>query len=365
MELIGINSGFAISGQPIPEDICLEVDDYDNPGATRLLLIFQKSSILPLKRPLTFPLNKTVIKGSEDEIIRVNVLEGSHLALPEANKSIGYMIITGKNLKRDVSKGSDIEITVSITESRDLTIVAYLNMADQEFKETFNPKLRHTPIDMLKIQVADLSEKLEEEIDEATEKEDYETASTLSKLKNEMETVVDETDSLTDDDVTDNRYKLEDRKRKIAQEIDGATKNKRLQLAKEHYFETKEKCETILDENGNDYERKVFNDIAAQEQTFLTTNSPIKIQEKSDELHSIMGQIRWRTPEFLKNSFEWLKGEQAKMNDQNAAKSLIDAGKFAIESQNWDRLKEINYGLLDQLPKTTREQLNTKIGFGL
>ena len=71
----------------------------------------------------------------------------------------------------------------------------------------------------------------------------------------------------------------------------------------------------------------------AQEQTFLTTNSPIKIQEKSDELHSIIGQIRWRTPDFLKNSFEWLK--------------------------------EINYGLLDQLPKTTREQLNTKIGFGL
>ena len=251
-----------------------------------------------------------------------------------------------------------------MSESRDLTIAAYLNMADQEFKETFNSKLRHTPIDMLKLQVNDLSEKLDEEIEQATEKEAFETAAALSKLKNEMQLVTDETDNLTDDDVTDNRYKLEDRKRKIAEEIDNATKDKRLQIAKEHYFETKEKCETIMDENGNDYERKVFNDIVAQEQTFLTTNSPIKIQEKSDELHSIIGQIRWRTPEFLKNSFEWLKGEQAKMNDQNAAKSLIDAGKFAIESQNWDRLKEINYGLLDQLPKTARDQLNTKIGFG-
>ena len=34
MELIGINSGFSITGQPLPEDICLEVDDYDNPGET-------------------------------------------------------------------------------------------------------------------------------------------------------------------------------------------------------------------------------------------------------------------------------------------------------------------------------------------
>jgi len=365
IETIGINSGFGISGQPLPDDICLEIDDYDNPGATRLQMIFQKNTILPTKRTITFPLNKTIVKGSTDEVIRVNVLEGSHLALPEANKSIGYMMMTGKNLKRDVSKGSDIEITISISESRDLTIAAYLNMADQEFKETFNPKVRSTPIDMLKLQVSDLSEKLEEEIEQATEKEDYETAGALSKLKAEMESVNDETDNLTDDDVTDNRYKLEDRKRKIAQEIDNATKNKRLQKVKEHYYETKLECEKMLNQNGNDHERKVFNDIVAAEPTFMTTNSPIKIQEKSDELHSIMGQIRWRTPDYLVSVFNWLKGEQTKMNDQTQAKSQVDAGKFAVESQNWDRLREINYSLLDLLPKNAREQINTKIGFGL
>ena len=48
--MIGINSGFGISGQPLPEDICLEVDDDDLKGETKLLLAFQKNSILPLKR---------------------------------------------------------------------------------------------------------------------------------------------------------------------------------------------------------------------------------------------------------------------------------------------------------------------------
>jgi molecular chaperone DnaK len=56
-------------------------------------------------------------------------------------------------------------------------------MADQEFKQTFNPKERHTPIEFLKEQVEDLSEKLELEIQEATDKEDYETAGALNKLK--------------------------------------------------------------------------------------------------------------------------------------------------------------------------------------
>ena len=365
IEPIGINSGFGISGQPIPEDICLEVDDYDNPGKTRLQIVFQKNTILPSKRTLSFPLNKTIIKGSDDEVIRVNILEGSHLALPEANKGIGFMQITGKNLSRDVSKGSDIEITISISESRDLSISAYLNMADQEFKQTFNPKERNIPIQELKGQVEDLSDKLELEIQEATDKEDYETAGALNKLKKEMEVVSEETKNLTNDDVTDKRYQLEDKKRKIAQEIDSATKNKRIQQVKAYYFEVKEECLNVLDENGNDHERKTYNDIVAQESAFFATNSPLKIQEKSDEMYSISSRIKWRTPKFLIGVFQWCKSNQTRMNDQTQAKSLVDAGNFAIESQNWERLSEINSGLLNLLPKGAEEEATTRIGFGL
>lgn len=366
IEPIGINSGFGISGQPIPEDICLEVDDYDNPGKTRLKLIFQKNSILPLRsQGISFPLNKGMIKGNDDDFIYINVLEGSHLALPEANKGIGFMEIRGTQIKRDIAKGSDIEITISISESRDITISIYLNMADQEFKQTFNPKERHTPIEFLKEQVEDLSEKLDLEIQEATDKEDYETAGALNKLKKEMETVSEETENLTNDDVTDKRYQLEDKKRKIAQEIDSATKNKRIQQVKAHYFEVKEECLKMLDENGNDHERKTYNDIVAQENAFFATNSPLKIQEKSDEMHSILSRIRWRTPEFLTGIFQWCKNNQTRMNDQTQAKSLVDAGNFAIESQNWERLSEINSGLLNLLPKGAEKEATTRIGFGL
>jgi molecular chaperone DnaK len=366
IEPIGINSGFGISGQPIPEDICLEVDDYNHPGKTRLTLVFQKNSILPLRsQGISFPLNKGMIKGNDDDFIYINVLEGSHLALPEANKGIGFMEIRGTQIKRDIAKGSDIEITISISESRDITISIYLNMANQEFRQTFNPKERHTPIEFLKEQVEDLSEKLELEIQEATDKEDYETAGALNKLKKEMEKVSEETENLTNDDVTDKRYQLEDKKRKIAQEIDSATRNKRIQQVKAHYSEVKEECLKMLDENGNDHERKTFNDIVAQENAFFATNSPLKIQEKSDEMHSILSRIRWRTPEFLTGIFNWCKNNQTRMNDQTQAKSLVDAGNFAIESQNWERLSEINSGLLNLLPKGSEKEATTRIGFGL
>jgi molecular chaperone DnaK len=365
LDSFSVNSSFIISGQPIPEDICLEVDDYDNPGKTRLIQMFQKNTTLPLRKQISFPLNKGIIKGNEDDFIYINVLEGSHLALPQSNKGIAFLRISGNMVKRDISKGSDLEITLSISESRDITVAAYLNMADQEFKQIFNPKERHTPIEFLKEQVEDLSEKLELEIQEATDKEDYETAGALNKLKKEMETVSEETENLTNDDVTDKRYQLEDKKRKIAQEIDSATKNKRIQQVKAHYYEVKDECLKLLDENGNDHERKTYNDIVAQENAFFATNSPLKIQEKSDEMHSIISRIRWRTPEFLTGIFQWCKSNQTKMNDQAQAKSLVDAGNFAIESQNWERLSEINSGLLNLLPKGAEKEATTRIGFGL
>jgi molecular chaperone DnaK len=59
IEPIGINSGFGISGQPLPEDICLEVDDYDNPGETRLSIDISTEHNITYKTTLTFPINKT------------------------------------------------------------------------------------------------------------------------------------------------------------------------------------------------------------------------------------------------------------------------------------------------------------------
>jgi len=365
LEPIGINSGFAISGQPLPEDICLEVDDLDHIGSTRLFPVFERNTILPAKKTVTFPINKTLIKGNDQDRLWINVYEGPQTSLPSANKPVGIIEVTGRMTSRDVAKGSDIEITISVSESRDLTVSAYLTMSDQEFKNVFNSKVRETHLALLKDHVNDLVDQLDEELEIATDKEEYETASHLAKLKKQLAVVAEEVETLSSDDVTDKRYQLEDRKRKIAQDLDVATKDKRINKFKELYVEVKEECRQLLDEGGNDHERNTFKNIIAQEPSFLSSNNPLRIQEKSDELQAIIGQIRWRTPKFLLGMFKWLSDQQHSMNDQTQSKSLIEAGRFAVESSNWERLREINFGLLDLLPKKARDQAANKIGFGL
>jgi len=363
-ELIGINGGYGISGQPLPNDICIEIDDLEN-NSTKLELIFQKNSILPLRKKINKTINRTLVKGSS-EAYKIAVFEGSPTATPAANKPIGYMEINGGQIIRDIAKGSDMEIEIDISESRDLTIAAYLTMSDQEFKQTFNPKARHTTAKMLVDDVNTLSEKLDAEIQEAEEREDYETAKKLQEIrKKEMADVKNQTDNLSTDDSTDDRYKLEDRKRKIAQDIDNATKDKRVQLAKVEYQEAKEKCEKMLNENGNDHERKNFNDVVSREASFLSSSSPIKIQEATDELQQIFIQILWRTHAFLLAIFRDLaQNQRVKMNDQQQADLLIKAGLNAAKENDWSELTSINQRLISLLPKGAQNQVtNGVIGF--
>ncbi len=130
-------------------------------------------------------------------------------------------------------------------------------------------------------------------------------------------------------------------------------------------METKERYEKIVNENGNDYERKVFNDIVSREKAFLSSNSPLKIEEATDELHALVAQILWRIPDFIVSIFKDLaQNQRVRMNDQQQAGMLIEAGVKAIKENDWEKLGEVNQRLLNLLPKSLQDQVKQgKIGF--
>jgi molecular chaperone DnaK len=365
-ELIGIAQGkYNVAGQPLPLDICLEIDnDLElETNSTRLDLFFQKNTILPQKRTKHYPLNKSILKGGSEKII-INVLEGPQSALAEANQSIGYIEIDGNKVSKDILRGSEIEITLEISESKDMKVTIYIPMSDQQFSCDFNPSQRHLPVTKLQDEVETLSEKLNIEIDEAVAREDYETADQLTILKRKINDLVINTNRLTSDDVTDKKFQFEDNKRKVAQEIDDATKDKRISILKNKYSEDKEWCKELVDENGNDHDHKIFGEIVGREQFFLNSITPVKIMEAIEELIELGSNILWRTPEFLIGRFKRLIEKPQLFNDQEQAKSLIEAGNMAITNKNHDRLREINWGLISLLPKSAQQEAKTgKIGF--
>lgn len=347
---------YSVAGQMLPEDLSLVKDDL-NTGDTKLEQIFAKNSVLPSKTKKTVDVSKTVVHGSEDEI-HIIVVEGPSENHFTANKTVGYLAISGKGLKRDLHRGTEIDLTFELSESRDLTVHAFVNSSGQEFSQIFNPTFRDVSVKMLTQQMQLLEARLDEEKSEAINNENYEVVEKLEKLRAPVQELQGEVMLLTLDDVTDNRYKLEDRKRKIAQDLNRLTAGKRLEKLRVEYAALKADVAALVSQSGNDHERQQLNEVITREHTFLNSTNPQKPEEAMEQLRRISFQILRRTPDFLVGWFQHLTSKREMFNDQVQAKNLIEAGKRHIAAEDYDRLAEVNgrlHSLLPQQEKDSKE----------
>jgi len=361
-ENIEISQGkYTVAGQPLPEDISLEVDDY-NQGKTKLELIFKKNTILPIKKSITKDINKTIKVGSNDNIT-INLLEGESNAIPEANKTLGFIKISGNDIDRDILKGSDIELTFEISESRDLTVSAYVSMTDQEFKEIFNPKSRTVDIFDLTDDVEVLSDDIDESLDFAKENNDYEKIEVLYTLQSDIGKIQKEVDEVDENDTTDKRYQLEDKKREIAQNYFKTIRDEKINKIKKEYLDLKPEVERLIAQFGDYSEQEYFKEIIEKENIYLNSNNISKVEELLEELESLKFQMHWKEPDFIKSMFAWLVKDEPNFNDGSRANLLIGKGLKFLEKDNMEELSDITRELLGLLSREDKEKVENRIGF--
>jgi molecular chaperone DnaK len=343
---------YSVAGQMLPEDLCLVKDDLVAKD-TKLDLVFAKNAVLPTKGRKTVEVASTIVKGSSDKVITIMVVEGPSDRHSTTNKPIGELVISGSQLTKDLLKGTEIDLRFEMSESRDLTVSAFLNGTGQEFSQVFTPKLRSVSTRMLASEILLLETKIQNEIDDAQNNGHRETAVGLEKVLDGVQALIGTAD-LAEDDVTDKRFQLEDQKRKLAQQMFELTSGKRLNLVRAVYQEAKSEVAELVRESGNDREKHAISEILAREQTFINSTSPEKIQTVVDELERLRYQILFRMPEFLKSMFAHLRDKRASMNDQIQVSQLIENGKRAIDRDDIESLKQINGRLWDLMPATEK-----------
>ncbi len=354
---------YSVVGQMLPEDLCLVKDDVSN-NDTRLERIFAKNSVLPAKTKSTVEIAKTIIKGSDDEI-RIMVVEGPSERHSSTNKPIGILLISGKQISRDLLKGTEVDLTFETSESRDLSVSAYLNGTGQEFSQVFNGTARQVDSRMLAKEILQLEDKIQTETDEASSNGNHEVAENLEKLLVQVQGLIAASDALSSDDVTDDRFKLEDQKRRLAQDVFELTVTKRLDAAKVTYAETKQSVTATVRESGNDREKHQVNELIAREQTFINSTNPERIEAVTNELEGIRFRVMMRMPEFLVGMFEHLLERRVSMNDQGQAKQLIENGKRLVAAQQWDDLRDVNARLWDLMPVAERDSGEMRLYTGI
>lgn len=354
---------YSVAGQMLPEDISLVKDDLAAKD-TRLEVLFTKNSILPSRTKTTVEVGKTVVKGSSDGV-HIMVVEGPSNRHSSTNKPIGVLTITGENISKDLIKGTDIDLTFDMSESRDLTVSAFVNGTGQEFSQVFSQKVREVSAQMLAAEILMLETKVQAEIDEANQNGNTQVADELERVLKGVQDLIVNAGDIVEDDVTDKKFQIEDQKRKLAQNAFELTSSKRLDQAKADYADAKSDIQALVRESGNDRERHVVAEIFAREQIFLTSSSPDKIHAATKELDSIRWQILMRTPDFLKGMFINLSEKRASMNDQIQATQLIENGKRAMERDDTEALRQINLRLWDLIPADTKASDEMRVYTGI
>lgn len=354
-ESIQIAQGkYNVAGQLLPDDLSLVKDNLQD-GDTKLEQVFARNTILPAKKKLTVEVSKTLVHGTDEEVLRIMLVEGPSSNHPSSNKTVGMLLITAKQLKKDLLRGTEIDLTFEVSESRAVTVHAYVNPSGPEFSDVFTPKDRKVDAKALAEEIGLLEAKIEQEKAEALEHENYEVVDVLSKLSGPVQELQGEAVLLTIDDVTDNKYKLEDRKRRIAQELHQATSTKRIERLRAEYVEVRDSVSETVKESGNDVEKRQLQEIINHEHVFMATNSAQKMAEHISQLHRLEFQILMRSPDFLIGWFQNLVAKRETFNDQVQAKNLIEAGKQHIQGEDFDRLLEVNRRLFSLLPQREQE----------
>ena len=151
-----ITHGLSVSGAPIPHTISVVVASRDystNQMMNTCETIFEKGSVLPLKKTLDIYKTSRKLKKGEDTSLDIDIVEGES-SIPDRNTYLCKLGIKGKELPHDLPDGTPVELTVEMNESRELVVNAYVPLLDMtlnarytEKDEVIDPKLMLSELD--------------------------------------------------------------------------------------------------------------------------------------------------------------------------------------------------------------------------
>ncbi|GAB4030339.1 Hsp70 family protein [Spirosoma gilvum] len=367
VEPVTITHGlFSLYGQPLPEDICIEVDDLLN-NATRCELIFSRNSVLPLTKTIYREISRTIRKGSDESLI-INLLEGDATQHPSTNKNIGVIEVRATDLPADLIKGSDVELKIDMSESRDVSVSLHLSMTDQQIDEVFSPTQRYVSLVKLRDEIQELRGQLDFDLQKALQNEEYETAAQLQELVDRARKLHEQARQVQPDTLTDEKYQLDEAKRKLARQLytSGPVSN-RVIRTKERYYDLMGSLQNWADtlQDLSPKQRDEIQQLKANESEAMRGNNYFRVEGQYARCRRVYHNTVLYTPTLLVSFFHIYAGLSLhEFTDYQRAQAEIKRGEKALDRQNYDELRGVFLNLLG-LTKNS-EVVETKIkGTGL
>lgn len=303
---------------------------------------------------------------SDDNIIRIPVVEGTNDSKADRNRLIGYLEIMpdDERVKRDIPLGSEIEVTIEIDSSRTTTTRAFIPLVDEEFDKVWPPQT-----------VTKTPRKLEEEFDKELERlgalrqkanavAGGKVHGVLSQIENEqiIETVQRQVDAAQGD--PDAQGEADRRLLDLKAAVDSVEEVLQwpslVQEAHEQVCETRAVVEAHGQPGEGERLEKLENDV----ERAIREERVELLKARLADLRDLGAGIVVRQPDFWVGYLQYLEERRQHMEDQAAAERLFMQAQRAITSNDFESLKAAVQQLIRLLPPEEREAAEARGGFG-
>ncbi|MCP5560570.1 MAG: Hsp70 family protein [Verrucomicrobiaceae bacterium] len=321
---------------------------------------FKAGSGLPQKKRWNTPYRTTVTlePGTGKDKVLIPIVEGEQ-DQADRNRVVGNLVIDSSMVRRTLPTGSDMEITLKISESRTLTLEAYFPLLDEEFtkqvdveKESSNPDRLKELLQQEKGRMEKLREKAEDSNDDA---------------------LIDQLDDLEKDRERDRLVKAAASDPAAAEKGQARILELQLELDRlegqaewptqvQQARKLQEQLESLVDEHGDRAMRKEAEEWSESLERIIEGKKAERIKKKISEGNTIYFRVLASIPAFWVAQFQRMEGADADYSNPTEAERLLERGRGYLNSNNLEGLKDVVTRLWQLMPEKEVERMQRGVG---
>lgn len=349
---------YSILGQPIPNDISIELDSND--AHSMLETIFKKNDVLPLSKTIYKTASKNILATTNDKLI-IKVREGDVRNSAASNLLIGAIEISSKDISFDIIKGIDIELNFKISESRDLKIEVFIDAIDLKLTQVFSPSEIAVNIENVISEIKLYVDLIANEVALLDYNQSH-LVNEIERIQNELIELYGKALDSKTDKLTEAKYQIDESKRKLIQQYDQVIRHKHILTEIENYNYLKATITKQLN-TLNLHQEKEFNTIIKNEHDFLQSGNKHLLKAKIEKLNQLHKDIHKNSDDYYLDLFLFFKHDENIKNNLKKESnyfSLIESGNKTVKNQNFSELKHIISELYYNMNDTFIKNLSSK-----
>lgn len=136
-----------------------------------VLCLVEQGTTLPAQKKETVQTTKTIRRGSSEDVLVIPVVEAVESLLgreerehADCSMHVGQLLVRGSNtaMTSDLPRGSEVDVTLRVNESRETTVIAYVPLLDEEFEAQLKIEPYGMTIDGIEIRFLQEKRRLEQ-----------------------------------------------------------------------------------------------------------------------------------------------------------------------------------------------------------